>query len=127
MLSAPTTFLLILLPKVVLARGLVTELGISLSGVVMLEGVSISEAGVRIVNKFLLRASLKTLPIWISVINSSDISPAGGVAVYSSLIICWRGFVNPFLTFSTLILLIAFLTFGYYPDASLPANLLVVI
>ena len=35
--------------------------------------------------------------------------------------------MNPFLTFSTLIPLIVFLTFGYHPDASLPANLLVVI
>ena len=63
MLSVLTTFLLTLLPKVALAKGLVTESGISLSRVVMLEGVSTSEAGVRIVDKFLLRASLKTSPI----------------------------------------------------------------
>ena len=62
-LSVLTTFLLILLPKVALAKGLVTELGISLFRVVMLEGVSILGVGVRIVDKFLLRASLKTLPI----------------------------------------------------------------
>ena len=88
MLSAPTTFLLILLSKVALARGLITELGISLPGVVMLEGVSTLGAGVRIVDKFLLRASLKTSPIWILVINSSGILPASGVAAYSLLIIC---------------------------------------
>ena len=87
-LSIPTTFLLILLPKVALAKGLVTKSGISLFGVVMLEGVSISEAGVRIVNKFLLRALLKTSPIWISVINSSDILPTSSAAAYSSLMIC---------------------------------------
>ena len=62
-LSVLTTFLLILLSKVALARGLVTESGISLFRVVMLEGVSTLGAGVRIVDKFLLRASLKTSPI----------------------------------------------------------------
>ena len=35
--------------------------------------------------------------------------------------------MNPFLIFSILIPLIAFLTFSYYLDASLLANLLVVI
>ena len=63
MLSILTTLLLTLLPKVALARGLVAELGISLPGVVILEGVSTLEVGIRIVNKFLLRASLKTSPI----------------------------------------------------------------
>ena len=63
MLSVPITLLLTLLPEVALARGLVAKLGISLPGVVMLEGVSTSGAGVRIVDKFLLRASLKTSPI----------------------------------------------------------------
>ena len=88
MLSILITFLLTLLPKVALAKGLVTESGISLFRVVILEGVSILEVGVRIVDKFLLRASLKTSPIQISVVNSSDISPASDVAVYSLLIIC---------------------------------------
>ena len=60
MLSILTTFLLTLLPKVALAKGLITKLGISLSRVVILEGVSTSEADVRIVDKFLLRVSLKT-------------------------------------------------------------------
>ena len=63
MLSVPTTLLLILLPKVALAKGLVAKLGISLFRIVMLEGVSTLEVGVRIVDKFLLRASLKTSPI----------------------------------------------------------------
>ena len=86
-LSTPTTFLLILLPKVALAKGLVTKLGISLPRAVILEGVSISGAGVRIVNKFLLRALLKTSPIQILVVNSSGILSTSGVAVYSSLMI----------------------------------------
>ena len=63
MLSVSITFLLILLSKVALARELVTESGISLFRAVMLEGVSISGVGVRIVDKFLLRVSLKTSPI----------------------------------------------------------------
>ena len=63
MLSIPITLLLTLLSKVILARGLVTKSGILLSRVVILEGVSILEVGMRIVNKFLLRASLKMLPI----------------------------------------------------------------
>ena len=46
-----------------LARGLVIELEISLSRVVILERVSILEVDVRIVNKFLLRALLKILLI----------------------------------------------------------------
>ena len=62
-LSVPTTFLLTLLPKVALAKGLITELGISLPRVVILKRVSTLGVGVRIVDKFLLRASLKTLPI----------------------------------------------------------------
>ena len=66
-------------------------------------------------------------PIQILVINSSSILPTSGAAVYSSLIICQQGFINPFLTFSTLIPLIIFLIFNYYSDASLPANLLVII
>ena len=88
MLSIPITLLLTLLPKVALARGLVAESGISLPRIVMLEGVSTLGVGVRIVDKFLLRASLKTSPIWISVVNSSDISPTSGVAAYSLLMIC---------------------------------------
>ena len=88
MLSAPTTLLLTLLPKVALAKGLVAESGISLPRVVMLEGVSTSGAGVRIVDKFLLRASLKTSPIWTSVINSSSILPASGAVAYSLSMIC---------------------------------------
>ena len=47
----------------VLARGLVTKSGISLLRVVILKRVSILEVGVRIVNKFLLRALLKILLI----------------------------------------------------------------
>ena len=62
-LSILITFLLILLPKVALAKELVTKSGISLFRAVMLEGVSILEVGVRIVDKFLLRALLKISPI----------------------------------------------------------------
>ena len=62
-LSILTTFLLILLFKVVLARGLIIKLGISLLKVVILEGVSTLEVDIRIVNKFLLRVLLKTLLI----------------------------------------------------------------
>ena len=71
-----------------LARGLITKLGISLSRVVILEGVSTLEVGVRIVDKFLLRALLKTSLIWILVVNSSSILPASSVVVYSLLMIC---------------------------------------
>ena len=71
-----------------LARGLIIESGISLSRAVILEGVSTLGVDVRIVDKFLLRASLKTSPIQILVINSSGILSASGVAVYSLLIIC---------------------------------------
>ena len=87
MLSILITFLLILLSKVALAKGLVTELGISLFRIVILEGVSILGVDVRIVNKFLLRVSLKTSPIWILVVNSFSILSTSGVAVYSLLII----------------------------------------
>ena len=62
-LSILTTLLLILLSEVALARELITKLGISLFRVVILEGVSILEVDIRIVNKFLLRVSLKTLLI----------------------------------------------------------------
>ena len=88
MLSILITFLLILLSKVVLAKELVIELGISLFRVVILEGVSILKVDVRIVDKFLLRALLKTSLIWILVINSSNILSTSSVAVYSLLIIC---------------------------------------
>ena len=88
MLSTLITFLLILLPKVALAKELVIESRISLSKAIILEGVSILEVGVRIVDKFLLRALLKTSLIRISIINSSNILPASGVIVYSLLIIC---------------------------------------
>ena len=63
MLSILTTLLLILLSKVALAKRLITKLGILLSRVVILEGVSILEVDVRIVDKFLLRALLKTSSI----------------------------------------------------------------
>ena len=63
MLSILITLLLILLPKVVLAKGLITKLEISLPRVVILEGVSILEVDIKIVNKFLLRVSLKILSI----------------------------------------------------------------
>ena len=46
-----------------LAKGLITKLGILLFRVVILERVSILEVDIRIVNKFLLRALLKMLPI----------------------------------------------------------------
>ena len=46
-----------------LARELVTKLEISLFRVVILERVSILRVDIRIVNKFLLRALLKTSPI----------------------------------------------------------------
>ena len=63
MLSILITFLLILLSKVVLARGLIIKLEILLFRVVILKRVSTLEVGIRIVNKFLLRALLKTLLI----------------------------------------------------------------
>ena len=46
-----------------LAKGLITKLGILLSRVVILERVSILEVDMRIVNKFLLKALLKILLI----------------------------------------------------------------